>query len=217
MRMDVFRNEDGSVIEAVETSLDELFNLCDDAINHGQVVRLSGGDPVMYLMEAIRIAHYVHEHGGRVSMAHNGSSPKLIKKIASYLESVALDIKTIPGRAGLIMGLPDKTARRMYYRCFDSQDVAIEKGLLVEVRTPIFADTTIDDLRFIGNDIYRRPGLNRKFWTLKQYITMEWCRDLFRAPDDNNIMSIAQQIKLEFPDLKMGIRGSCASEGFQFL
>lgn len=217
MRMDVFRNEDGSVIEAVETTWDEIFRLCDEAMALGRVVRLTGGDPVMFPTEAICIAHYVHERGGRVSMAHNGSSPVFVRNIASHLESVALDIKAPPDKAGPIMGLPPESAKRMYYQCFKTQDAAIEAGLIVEVRTPIFAETTLEDLRIIGNDIYSRPGRDRKFWTLRQYRVMAWCQDLLKAPSAENMLYLAQQMKTEYPDLMMGVRGSCASDGFQFL
>ena len=76
-----FKDVDGSIITATPTKLGAIFEVVDDAISKGQVVRLSGGDPVVYPRESLAIASYVSQHHGRLSVAHNGSSPEFIKKL----------------------------------------------------------------------------------------------------------------------------------------
>ena len=55
-------DKNGQDIEgAVEIDEEEIFKAVDDAIKKGQVIRLSGGDPVCYPDLALRILKYAKE------------------------------------------------------------------------------------------------------------------------------------------------------------
>ena len=80
----------------------KLLKIGMDAINQDMIIRLSGGDPVATSKESVEMVKFFYQQKGekfshgRVAVAHNGSSPSFVKKIAPYLEMIALDVKTVP-------------------------------------------------------------------------------------------------------------------------
>lgn len=210
-----FRTKDGSIIFAKDTNINNVFQICDDAICKNQIIRLSGGDPITFIDASLKIAEHVKKRNGRLSLAHNGSSPNFVFKMADFLESAAIDLKATPKYMSMITGLKQVVAINMYYRSLESQNILTEHGVLVDIRTPIFDFNTIDDLIILLNDINRYVPSNNKFWTLRLYKKIKECN--FNAPNKNNVVWMANEIKRISPNLKIGIRAEWDPKGFIYL
>lgn len=211
-----FRTADGSIISAVDTTLDDLFKVVDDAVGKGQVVRLSGGDPVVFPEASLTIAEYVREKGGRLSIAHNGSSPHFVRQlIQAGLESAAIDLKAPRTEMSLRAGLKNGTGAKMYDRSIETQDLLSASGILVDVRTPIFSTTTLDDLLEMAADIVKGGRGDHEFWTLRIYKPVAGCE--WEPPRNTEaVVWMIKKIKAEFPSLKMGLRAKWEPNGFLY-
>lgn len=212
-----FRSADGSIISAINCDIEDLFKVCDDAIEKGQVVRLSGGDPVVFPEASLQIAEYVKEKGGRLSIAHNGSSPRFVKKLieVGVLESAAIDLKAPREDMSLRAGLKNGTGAKMYDRSIETQDLLSSSGVLVDVRTPIFSTTTIDDLLELAGDIVKGGDGEREFWTLRIYKPVVGC-DWEPPRNIESVVWMIRQVKAEYPQLKMGLRAKWEPTGFLY-
>ncbi len=212
-----FRAADGSIISAVDCTIEDLFAVVDDAIAKGQVVRLSGGDPVVFPEASLAIARRVKEKGGRLSIAHNGSSPRFVKKLleTGALESAAVDLKAPRHEFGLRAGLKNGTGEKMYERSIETQDILSASGVLVDVRTPIFSTTTVDDLLEMAADIVRGGRGDNEFWTLRIYKPVVGC-DWEPPRSIEYVVWMIGQIKAEYPNLKIGLRAKWEPSGFLY-
>jgi len=210
-----FRNDDGSIVAAHEASMDDLFAVCDDAVAHGQVIRLSGGDPVVFPKESLAIAAYVSErYGKKISIAHNGSSPAFAARMAPYLESAAIDLKATPEEMNLRCGLSNGTGVKMFGRSCGTQDILSDAGVLVDVRTPIFGTTTLDDMLHLAEAIVRGGRSEFEFWTWRLYKPVRGCD--WPAPVQGQVQWMIGEVKRAFPDLKIGLRAKWEPEGFLY-
>lgn len=89
-----FKDENNNIVRSSDYSWDLIKTRLDDSAGKGMKVRLSGGDPCMYPKESLQIAEYMsREHNQKISIAHNGGSPKFVEKILPYLDYAAIDIK----------------------------------------------------------------------------------------------------------------------------
>lgn len=212
-----FRSPDGSIISAVESTIEELYLVVDDAVMKQQVIRLSGGDPVVFPEASLAIAKRVKERGGRLSVAHNGSSPRFLKKLleTGVLESAAIDLKAPRHEFGLRAGLKNGTGAKMYERSIETQDLLSASGALVDVRTPIFSTTTVDDLLDMAGDIVRGGRGDNEFWTIRLYKPVVGC-DWEPPRSLDYVTWMISQVKKEFPSLKIGLRARWEPNGFLY-
>ena len=183
-----FKGNGNSILNAYDVSMEEIFRIIDRQISLGHRIRLSGGDPCMFPAESLQIARYcMDNHGQKISLAHNGSSPALIHSLLPYLDYVAIDFKG---------ATPDEIARRSNTDINQSSVDNILQiivmcqlaGVLVDVRTVIFGDTSLGDLDSIGHML---SGHNNVFWTLRKYNPVIGC-DFLQA--DNDIRVIADRL-----------------------
>ena len=210
-----FQYSDGSIIQSVDVAINDIFNICDMAIDNHQIIRLSGGDPVVFPQTVLQIADYVKLKNGRLSIAHNGSSPEFITRIIPFLESAAIDLKATPKMMTVVTNLPTKIAENMYYSSLQCQKILASSGILVEIRTPIFKFNTLDDLLFLASDINQISDVGNVFWTLRIYKEITTCN--FNLPNKENILWMAKEIQKLFPMLKIGIRCNWDESNFIFL
>jgi pyruvate formate lyase activating enzyme len=150
---------------AIPTRFDKIIEICDDAKSKEQVVRLSGGDPVMFINCSMQIA----KRYGKISITHNGSSPEFIRMIIPYLHSAAIDIKGTPDTLGIRAGIGG-LGRTMFNRAVECQHMLVDAGIPTDVRTIIFKTDTIDDLAIICKCIDPRS-----FWTWRLYNVVHGC------------------------------------------
>ena len=193
-----FIDDAGNVINTRQIGFDELVELIEPEIQKGRRVRLSGGDPVAYPEESLRIAQYVmNKYGQKISIAHNGSSYGLVKSLIKYLEYIAVDFKAfdkerlvkITGVAKPVMD-QDKILK-----------ICEENGVIVDIRTPIFGDTTLEELTNIAEVISKYHNV---FWTLRKYNKVQGCD--FVVPNMEDVTEIAKELKKRFPNLHIGTR-----------
>ncbi|MEI8344399.1 MAG: radical SAM protein [Candidatus Moraniibacteriota bacterium] len=211
-----FRAPDGSIVSAIDCTIEDLLKVCDDAIAKGQVVRLSGGDPVVFPEASVAIGEYVRKKSGRLSIAHNGSSPQFIKRMIDLgLESAAIDLKGTKSDLGHRAGLKNGLGAKMYERSVETQDILSSSGVFVDVRTPIFSNTTLDDLLEMATDIVSGGSGEREFWTLRLYKPVAGC-DWDAPRNTESVIWMIEEVKKAYPSLKMGLRAKWEPEGFLY-
>ena len=191
----------------------KLLKIGMDAINQDMIIRLSGGDPVATSKESVEMVKFFYQQKGekfshgRVAVAHNGSSPSFVKKIAPYLEMIALDVKTVPEKYPEITGLPSKKdfGKTLFEKSLQSIKTAEKHGILVEIRTPIFRETTYNELEYIANELEKLDlNKDRTFWTLRIYNSVKTC-DWSEVTEDQ-IYPDLKKIGKHFKKINIGLR-----------
>jgi len=202
-----FTNSDGSIVHSVPVTMAELKQILRPAIERGERIRLSGGDPVMFPRESLEIAKWVMgEYGKKISIAHNGSSLRFAQSMAPYLEYAAIDLKGANGaELALRAGLPSaESGEHMLRSTLEVQDYLSEAGVLVDVRTPVFGDTPLDDLYRMAEMITLDGDSSKEFWTLRAYKKVRGCDWL--EPSQDTLDQWAQMVSEEYPTLPIGLR-----------
>ena len=207
-----FKGDDGQILRAQEYSWEEIMGHIDRAIAAGQRIRLSGGDPCMFPRHALQIAKYVWgRYGQKISIAHNGSSLQLVQALLPYLEYAAIDVKgasdaSLAYRAGMT-----PQGGRLA-RTLGVIETLAKAGVLVDVRTCVFGDTSEQELVAIRDMLLAIPGARgRIFWTLRKYNEIASCD--FVPGDVRKIKEFAE--KLATPELKVGFRDKWTGATFE--
>lgn len=86
-----------------------------------------------------------------------------------------------------------------------------KNNILVDIRTPIFADTTKEELIKIAEIISKYPNV---FWTFRKYNKVAGCD--FVDCDIEYVTKLAKEIKNIFPKIKIGTRNYWKG-GFEIL
>ena len=190
-------DSEGNVIKTKNVSMLDLKAMIDTECNKGRRVRLSGGDPSVYPKESIEIAKYVKEnYNSKISIAHNGSNYNYVKSIIKYLDYIAMDYKAFyKENLDKITGVKNP---KMYQK--EILQLCQDNNVIVDVRTPIFEDTTIEELREIARIISQ---YNNVFWTLRKYNEVKGCD--FKVPTMEYVTELAEQLSKEF-NIKIGTR-----------
>ena len=150
-----FKDDNNKIIKSKTVSWNTLKSLIDTAISQGKRIRLSGGDPCMYPEQSLFIAKYVMDtYKQKISIAHNGTSPKFVESLLPYLEYVAIDYKgSTPASFANRAGITIATAKKFIQSTQTVQKMCAENNTLVDVRTCVFEDTSLKELQEIGNNI----------------------------------------------------------------
>ena len=198
-------DSNGLPIRAHDVTLDEIKGAVKPHIKAGERLRLSGGDPVMFPKESVELGKWAKEEfGEKISIAHNGSSLRYAKMMSQYLEYAAIDLKGYNGRElAFRAGIPEKAGDNMLKSTLAVQDYLAAEGVLVDVRSPIFKETTLDHLYTMASMICR-GGTENKFWTLRAYNPVKWVD--WEGVNQDTLLQYAEVISAEFPDLPIGLR-----------
>ncbi|MFA6995350.1 MAG: radical SAM protein [Patescibacteria group bacterium] len=211
-----FRNADGSIVSSISATIEDLFKVVEEAVEKRQAVRISGGDPVIYPEASLLIAEKVKGLGGRLSIAHNGSSPQFIKKMVDAgLESAAIDLKAPAALMNSRTGLNNGSGKRMYQKSIETQDLLSSSGVLVDVRTPIFSNTTLDDMLELAKDIIAGGDGKNEFWTWRLYKPVAGC-DFDPPRNIEGVIWMINEVKKNYPSLKIGLRAKWEPGGFMY-
>lgn len=222
-----FIDDEGNVIAASDTDIKNLFEMAEGAVNRGEVVRFSGGDPVKFPTICYSIAEYVKSIGGTVSIAHNGSGPSFVEKLLPFMSSAAIDIKGPERYMGVILGLSDSVGLSHFKKSFECQKLFsdFEKNpnkAVLDVRTPIFGyhpnpdipQTTIEDMRRLADLITKTNNPRITFWTWRLYKQVKGCD--WNTPDLEDTLEMMQRISEEYPNQWMGIRAKWHDGGMLY-
>jgi len=199
-------DDKGNAIRAVEVDLEEdVFPIINKAIANGERIRLSGGDPVMFPKASLKIAQYVWEkYGQKISIAHNGSGQKFARDLAPYLEYAAIDLKGHSGsELSFRAGIPERVGGRMLDSTLKVQDILAQDGVLVDIRTPIFKETGLDELIEMAS-LISKTGTKNKFWTLRKYNPVKWVD--WESANEQTLYDNAQTVSKMFPELPIGLK-----------
>ena len=209
-----FVDDDGNIIIAVDVTIRDLFALAEGSQSRGEVVRFSGGDPVMFPKQTLAIGEYMwRKYGVKVSIAHNGSGPAWVRKLAPYLSSAAIDLKAIPSRMGEIMGIEEQKGRRMFDLSQKTQAHLSEQGVIMDIRTPIFGDTSLEDMMLLA-DAVSKNNPRTTFWTWRLYKAVEGCD--WEVPEKERVFEMLDQVSRAHPEHWMGVRAKWEGGGMMY-
>lgn len=129
-----------------------------------------------------------------------------------YLEYVAIDLKGITAKEyALRAGINEKSAEKNINKFFKICNVILENNILLDIRTCVFSDTSLDDLLLIASKINLLKG-NLKFWTIRNYDpvdTIDW-----KPMDLIELEKNIQIISIKYPNLKLGYRDKWSNGKF---
>ena len=213
-KRDGYNKENLDIEGSVEINEDEIFKAVDDAITKGQVVRLSGGDPVCFPELSLKILKYVKEKGGITSIAHNGSGPEFVAKLAPYLDFASIDFKASSfEQLGKIAGIDKEMAKTCFVNTIKTIKVLQERGIYTDVRTCVFDDTSYEQLMQIA-ELFQGKNNSNLFWTLRTYSPIDTVDKKAKTPEEMSILG--KKISERFKDLRIGIRAKWEPSGFQY-
>lgn len=200
---------------AVDISEEDFMAVVDDAIAKGQVIRLSGGDPVCYPAFAEKVLKYAKSKGGITSIAHNGSGPEFVKRIAPYLDFASIDFKAASYKElGEIAGIDEKMAKTSFANTIETIRILQEQGIYTDVRTCIFDDTQYEQLSQIAKYIQQGTNSPNLFWTLRTYSPIESFSKSAKTPEE--MLEMVSRISKDYPSLRIGVRAKWEPEGFTY-
>jgi pyruvate formate lyase activating enzyme len=204
-----FKNENGNIIYSYDVTMEQVKKVIDTAISKGRRIRLSGGDPCMFIEESLHIAKYVmKKHGQKISIAHNGSSLKLINQLLPYLDYVAIDYKG--GTAGEIAYRSNtKEKEDSIETILKIIDVCKQNNVLCDVRTVVFGDTSYISLLSIAEELQKYDNV---FWTLRKYVKVEGCN--FKEASVDLVRKYVDELKTTYDSLNIGMRDKWTGETF---
>jgi pyruvate formate lyase activating enzyme len=208
-------DSNGNIVRAVEFSDTEVFSTLEKALENGERIRLSGGDPVMHPMDSLKIAKWAKARGHKISMAHNGSNINFAKMMLPYMDYVAIDLKgDTPKELSKRASIPLIEAERMLKSTIDTQELFASNGVLVDVRTPVFGDTTLDQLLRMA-ELVVSNGVQNRFWTLRKYNRVKFCD--WEVPSGDYITELAEKVSEQFPEIPIGIKEKWRNSKFRIL
>lgn len=207
-------DQNGNIFCSREFTEQEIFTNLDQALKNGNRIRLSGGDPCMHIKDSLSIANYAKQYDQKISIAHNGSSPKFVESIIPFLEYAAIDLKAAtPEELNIRAGLTNGTGKKMLENSLLIQTILSNSGILTDVRTCVFSTTTLDDLFKIADMIISSGNINFKFWTIRQYKPVSYIN--WKPLPNETIDEYINIIASEYPELSIGLRSKWEPGGFK--
>lgn len=214
-----FIDGDGSVIGTAEVELINLFRMAERAVKYNEVIRFSGGDPIVFKKICLAISAYVNElYGKKTSIAHNGSGPEWVKSMLPFLDSAAIDLKAVPEKLGETMGVSSVVGFKLYQRSLEVQALFNNEKLnsesaILDVRTPIFGNTTLDEMLRLGADVSKNDP-KFTFWTWRLYKPVHGCDWLI--PEREGVIEMLKKVSFKYPKHWMGLRAKWHGGGMLY-
>jgi pyruvate formate lyase activating enzyme len=218
-----FIGSDGYPISAIPVAIEDVARVAAYAVEKGETVRFSGGDPVTMPKETLALATWVYEtFGVKSSIAHNGTGPRWVAKMAPYLSSAAIDLKAIPEKLAGIMDLrtvagelDHAKAARFYQLSLETQRILSHQNVLTDVRTPVFGDTNQAELVRLATDISAHNSPHHTFWTWRLYKQVPGCD--WQVPKLDEVITMMKSVSNQFPHLWLGMRAKWTAGGMVYI
>lgn len=212
-----FIDESGHPLVSLPIQVRDIARLAEGAVAQGETVRFSGGDPVMYPKPTLALAEYLYQrHKSKVSIAHNGSGPRWVEQLLPYLSSAAIDLKAVAEQQGRVMGVSAEKGERLHQLSLETQRlVSHNNGTLLDVRTPVFGETSDSEMLRLAEEICTNDDLDYTFWTWRMYKPVEGCD--WAVPSRENTIEMMQRVSSRFPDLWMGMRAKWEKGGMLYV
>ena len=220
-----FLDEQGNVLAAETASMRDLLMMAEGAIKRNEIVRFSGGDPVLFPKVCMAISEYVIAMGGKpTSIAHNGSGFGFVRNLLPLMSSAAIDIKAPIQYMGTVLGLSQAKGEHHYRNSLKTQglfhsDETNPNLALLDVRTPVFGphpnpnvpQTTLSDMMQLAIDITENNDPRRTFWTWRLYKKVAMCD--WTEPNIDDVLDMMLKVSAAFPKQWMGIRAKWHAGG----
>lgn len=223
-----FLDDEGNVLASDTATVLQLFEMAEGAVARGEVVRFSGGDPVLFPKVCMAIGEYVKAIGGKgMSIAHNGSGFGFVKNLLPLMSSAAIDIKAPRRYMGTVLGLSQKEGEKHFDNSLRTQALfhspeTNPNGAVLDVRTPVFGfhedpsvpQTSLADMMEIGWHITQVNDPKRTFWTWRLYKPVKMCD--WAAPDLQEVLDMMTKVSAAYPQQWMGIRAKWHGGGMLY-
>lgn len=223
-----FIDDNGNVLANTTTPLINLFRMAEGAVLRGEVVRFSGGDPVLFPKVCYAIGQYVEAIGGKgVSIAHNGSGPGFVRNLLPLMSSAAIDIKAHPRYIHTVLGLSEREGINHFNNSLKTQrlfhnPLTNPNGAVLDVRTPVFGphddptvpQTTVNDMLDLGSYITENNDPTRTFWTWRMYKEVKGCN--WTPPNLQATLDMMEIVSKKYPQQWMGIRAKWHGGGMLY-
>lgn len=211
-----FIGSDGLPLVTIFVPAYEIVRLAEGAVARGETVRFSGGDPVLQPKLTLALSEYLRvRHSAKTSIAHNGTGPAWVERLLPDLSSAAIDLKGVPEKIGHIMGIDPSRGRRVFELSLDTQGIVSHGGCLLDVRTPVFGDTALDEMRRLAEGICQVNDLAYTFWTWRLYKPVEGCD--WPVLGKEAAFQMMGAVSAEFPDVWMGCRAKWNKGGMVYV
>ena len=113
------------------------------------------------------------------------------------------------------MGLEKESLGERFFKLsLETQKIVTDAGALLDVRTPVFGDTPIAEMRRLGEHIAAND-LSRTFWTWRMYKKVQGCS--WTVPEKEAIFEMMREVSADFPKLWMGVRAKWQRGGMVYL
>lgn len=211
-----YDKDNQQIIEgAVEVFEEEIFKEVDDAIKKGQVIRLSGGDPVCYPELSLKILKYAKEKGGITSIAHNGSGTEFVKKLIPYLDFASIDFKgATPEELVQTCNINPNNSEELFNKTIQTIKILTENNIKTDVRTCVFGDTLYEQLEKIAKILSENCNETNLFWTLRKYSSIKECNK--ETIEIEQLLEYAQKLSHTYNNMMIGVRAKWEPNGFLY-
>lgn len=194
------RTKENIIANSVMVPEDRLYFEIDKAIAAGYVVRFSGGDPCTFPDLCAELARYAKAKGGKVSIAHNGSSWPFVRSMRPYLDFAAIDCKAADpelfSERTKLPVLQSKLCIQSTIHCI--QELSAH-GIPVDVRVLMFSKDDVAQIKKIIHMLTLETNADNVFVTIRRGLDKERCLE------QNEFQAYAAQA-LAGCDIKAGIR-----------
>jgi pyruvate-formate lyase-activating enzyme len=142
---------------------EEVIEFAVREARQGNPVKITGGEPTLDFDEVAAIIAQAKAIGGYVCVDSNGWHPERLVELVRSCDQVAVDIKAARHKVSKITGVPASISFDRPVRAAKLIAEALPQ-LVLEIRTPVFSDTTATELSQIAETIPRTA-----FWVLRSF------------------------------------------------
>lgn len=184
-------------------SIDQIYAFIDQQAHKGHFIKISGGEPTLIWPDILDIMNYCKKKQIYISCDTSGWNVERSKAIANIADQMAIDLK---GPPEYVSKITQVDLDLCWTNVIKSIESCVEIAELLEIRTPVFNFTTIENLILLAQ--YIPP---KAFWVLRRFITSDDDPAIFLShdkypdwlvsPDHSYVNELASKILDCFPDL----------------
>lgn len=145
----------------VETS--EIEDFIRSQIKKGNLIKISGGEPTLSMEATLHLVKIVKSSGGYICVDSSGWDPDACSILAKVVNQLALDLKASPRYIQRLTGV---SLELCWHKPIESLRRVANIVPVLEVRTPVFGFTRIQDLQEICHHIPKNA-----FWVIRRFIS----------------------------------------------
>lgn len=178
-----------------------FFEILDRAVkivDSNQILRFSGGEPTLFMNDVELISKIIKtKHpDALISIATNMSNRRIVDTVG-YIDIYAVDIKGPKEKIEQITCVPPEIGLDIPLR--NLKMLVERKPKFIEIRTPVFEDTNIDDLK----DIVSNLPTENFAWTLRPYSPLPSAPSKkLKPPSKKYLIDLKNKLIKMYPYLK---------------